>query len=278
MVAAGTPSTQRRTLPAEGGLSSVMGVMRPMWRYSTNLARLYIRGLWRYGSRSWRHSPVANESPEPEPESTEDLNVAARCGDEKVLPASGIGVCDTSNQPETRSTHRMLPCNYPDRIIMAFDDHPQGTPSHPASPPGVALAKSVQPSPSLFRALSLPFRPRHRPSPRHRRLSVHRITQLPAGLRQAGLPVSPAAVRLHVLLTWLPRTVPNRVGPDPGHATSIRLASYLSSPRWTDPFGGFGLKQHSSAAVPDFDATKAFPIESESAPKRTQLVTSTSGG
>ena len=31
-------------------------------------------------------------------------------------------------------------------------------------------------------------------------------------------------------------------------------------------------------AVPDFDATKAFPIESESAPKRTQLVTSTSGG
>ena len=64
-MAAGTPSTQRRAHPAEGGLPSVMGVMRPMWQYSTNLARRYIRGLWRYGPRSWTHSRVANESPEP---------------------------------------------------------------------------------------------------------------------------------------------------------------------------------------------------------------------
>ena len=32
-------------------------------------------------------------------------------------------VFETENQPETRSTQRMLPRNDPDRIHVAFDDH-----------------------------------------------------------------------------------------------------------------------------------------------------------
>ena len=32
-------------------------------------------------------------------------------------------VFDNENQPETRSNRRMLPCNEPDRIQVAFDDH-----------------------------------------------------------------------------------------------------------------------------------------------------------
>ena len=32
-------------------------------------------------------------------------------------------VFETENRPETRSTHRMLPRNDPDRIQIAFDDH-----------------------------------------------------------------------------------------------------------------------------------------------------------
>ena len=40
-----------------------------------------------------------------------------------MLPASVTMVCDTSNQPETRSTHRTLPRNDPDRIQIASDDH-----------------------------------------------------------------------------------------------------------------------------------------------------------
>ena len=40
-----------------------------------------------------------------------------------MLPASGIMVFDKENQPETRSTQRMLPRNDPDRIQIAFDDH-----------------------------------------------------------------------------------------------------------------------------------------------------------
>ena len=51
------------------------------------------------------------------------MSVAPWWGDEKVLPASGIMVFETENHLETRSTHRMLPRNDPDRIHIAFDDH-----------------------------------------------------------------------------------------------------------------------------------------------------------
>ena len=40
-----------------------------------------------------------------------------------MLPASGIMVFDKENQPETRSTQKMLPSEQPDRINIAFDDH-----------------------------------------------------------------------------------------------------------------------------------------------------------
>ena len=32
-------------------------------------------------------------------------------------------VSENENHPETRSTHRMLPCSDSDRIHVAFDDH-----------------------------------------------------------------------------------------------------------------------------------------------------------
>ena len=51
--------------PRGGRLPSVMGVMRPMWRYSTNLARRYIQELWKRGSRSWTLPRVADENPAP---------------------------------------------------------------------------------------------------------------------------------------------------------------------------------------------------------------------
>ena len=59
----------------------------------------------------------------PNPQPTERMSAAPWWGDENVLLASGIMVFDTENRPETRSTHRMLPRNDPDRIHIAFDDH-----------------------------------------------------------------------------------------------------------------------------------------------------------
>ena len=51
-------------------------------------------------------------------------------------------VFETENQPETRSTHRMLPRERLDRIHVAFDDHRLVAnaglllPSHAGPPPG----------------------------------------------------------------------------------------------------------------------------------------------
>ena len=41
----------------------------------------------------------------------------------RVLLASGIAVSATQNRPQIKSTPKMLPRNYPDRIHVAFDDH-----------------------------------------------------------------------------------------------------------------------------------------------------------
>ena len=50
------------------------------------------------------------------------MSVSAYRPGKKVLPASGIMVCETPNRPETRSTQRVLPPDPPDRIHIAFDD------------------------------------------------------------------------------------------------------------------------------------------------------------
>ena len=44
-------------------------------------------------------------------------------GVRKCSCASGIMVLERQNQPETRSTQKMLPDDHPDRIQIAFDDH-----------------------------------------------------------------------------------------------------------------------------------------------------------
>ena len=70
-------------------------------------------------SAGLEHGPAALFNPQP----TEKMSVAGWLRDGKVLPASGIMVFETENQPETKSTQKMLPLERPDRIHVAFDDH-----------------------------------------------------------------------------------------------------------------------------------------------------------